>query len=74
MQLSNVESYYSWQGDTQNDTEYRLLIKTTEARYPDVERAILELHSYELPAIVAVDFARAYGPYAEWLVDNSGGS
>ena len=46
-----------------------MLVKTTEDRYADVEAAIRELHSYDLPAIVAFDITQAYGPYAEWVAD-----
>lgn len=69
-QISPIQSYYTWQGTVQNDEEYRVFIKTTEDRYADVEAAILELHSYELPAIVALDITRAYGPYAEWVTES----
>ena len=67
VQISSIESVYTWEGATRNDQEYRLLIKTTEARYADVEAAILELHSYDLPAIVAVEFSKVYSPFAEWV-------
>ena len=68
-QISTIQSYYRWEGAVQNDEEFRLLVKTTAERYPDAEAAILELHSYDLPAIVAFDFSEAYGPYAEWVAD-----
>jgi periplasmic divalent cation tolerance protein len=58
----------------QNDDEFRVLIKTTEQRYQDVETAILELHSYDLPAIVAFDITQAYGPYADWVADAVSGN
>lgn len=76
VQISKIESFYAWQGATQNDEEFRLLIKTVAECYHDVERTICELHSYDLPAIVAVEFDRAYAPYAEWVVDSTaeGGS
>ncbi len=66
-QISSIQSYYTWQGAVQHDAEFRVLLKTTSGRYADVEAAILELHSYDLPAIVAVDFTAVYGPYAEWV-------
>ena len=66
-QISSIQSYYTWQGAVQNDDEFRLLLKTTKDRYPQVEAAILELHSYDLPAVVALDIARAHAPYAEWV-------
>jgi periplasmic divalent cation tolerance protein len=73
-QVSSIQSYYRWQGAVQNDDEFRILIKTTRDRYADVEAAILELHSYDLPAIVAFDIAPAYGPYADWVAESVSGT
>ncbi len=67
VQISRIESVYRWQGETQQSEEFRLLIKTTQDRYSDVEAKILELHSYDLPAIFALDVANAFEPYAEWV-------
>lgn len=72
-QISSIQSYYRWEEAVQNDEEFRLLIKTTDDRYADVEAAILELHSYDLPAIVAFDITQVYGPYAEWVADATRG-
>jgi periplasmic divalent cation tolerance protein len=71
VQVSTIESVYAWQGAVQNDTEYRVVAKTTADRYADVEAAILDLHTYDLPAIYALDVAEAYAPYAEWVAGNS---
>jgi periplasmic divalent cation tolerance protein len=71
VQVSTIESVYAWQGAVQNDTEYRVVAKTTADRYADVEAAILDLHTYDLPAIYALDVAEAYAPYAEWVASNS---
>lgn len=71
-QISSIQSYYSWEGAVQNDEEFRILLKTTEERYAEAEAAILELHSYDLPAIVAFDITQAYGPYADWVADTTG--
>lgn len=46
------------------------IITTTDS--PD--EAVLELHSYHLPAIVAFEIAQAYGPYAEWVADSVSGA
>jgi periplasmic divalent cation tolerance protein len=70
-QISEIESVYRWQGQVQQDSEFRLLIKTTAARYAEVEAAIRELHDYEVPQIVALPIDQVYAPYAEWVRDNS---
>lgn len=70
-QISEIESFYSWQGAVQNDREFRLLAKITEARYAEVEQAIRDLHPYELPAIHAVAIERVHEAYAAWVREGS---
>lgn len=72
-QINAIESFYLWQGAVQNEPEIRILFKTTEANYKAVEAAILQLHSYELPAIYAVAVEHAHEPYAAWVVEGSTG-
>lgn len=66
-QISEIESYYHWQGALQHEPEFRILFKTTAERYAEVERAIRKLHGYELPAIHAYSMAPIYEPYAAWI-------
>ena len=73
VQVSNIESFYTWKGETQDEAEFRLMIKTVAERYTAVEAAIVELHPYELPAIYAVDLPRVYAPYAEWVDEHARG-
>ena len=65
-QISAIESFYLWDGALQDD-EFRLLLKTVEARYDAVEAAIRESHPYELPAIYAERLEPVYVAYAEWI-------
>lgn len=66
-QISQIESFYRWQGELQQEPEFRLLVKTVRERYGEVEAAIRALHSYELPAIHAFELAEVYPPYREWV-------
>jgi periplasmic divalent cation tolerance protein len=66
-QIEKIDSVYAWKGAIENGKEYRVLFKTTEARYEAVESAIRDMHSYELPAIYAVAVERIFAPYAEWI-------
>ena len=45
-------------------------MKTTDKKYGNVEQAIREHHSYELPAIHVFAMAAIYGSYAAWLYGN----
>ena len=72
-QISRIESVYAWKGTIESGKEYRVLLKTTEESYAAVERAIRELHSYELPAIHAFAFEHVEPAYAAWIEENAGG-
>jgi periplasmic divalent cation tolerance protein len=73
-QISEIESFYTWKGSIENDKEFRVLFKTTRDKYEAVERAIKELHSYELPAICALSFEAIDAPYAAWIDENTTGA
>ena len=66
-QISPIESIYRWQGAVQQEPEWRLLLKTTTARYPALQAALRERHPYELPAIVALPSSHALAEFAEWV-------
>jgi periplasmic divalent cation tolerance protein len=65
--LSECTSAYRWQGKVETATEIPMLVKTTAAAYPELERAIRELHPYELPEIVAVPVCSGLPEYLDWV-------
>ncbi|MFJ3047413.1 divalent-cation tolerance protein CutA [Herbaspirillum chlorophenolicum] len=70
--LAPVASVYRWQGQVEHATEIPLLIKTTQARYEDVERAICRAHPYDVPEIVALPIAAGLPAYLEWMREETG--
>lgn len=66
-QISAIESCYEWEGAVRQEPEWRILFKTTAPRYAQVEAAIRQLHSYQLPAIYSVAVDEAFAPYAQWV-------
>jgi periplasmic divalent cation tolerance protein len=67
VQIDAIRSLYRWNGMLCDEREWRLAIKTTRARLPELEQALRRQHPYELPQIVgvAVDFATS--DYAAWV-------
>ncbi len=49
-----IRSVYRWKGRISSENEQLLLIKTTQALLEDVKKTVKELHSYELPEIIAL--------------------
>ena len=68
--VDGIMSTYTWESRLQRDEETLLLIKTTEARFDDLQRAIARLSSYEVPEIIAVPVSRGSRAYLNWLVES----
>ena len=65
--MAPVHSTYRWEGRIENALEVPLRIKTTRARYPDLEAAIRSLHPYSVPEIIAIPATAGYPPYLRWV-------
>jgi periplasmic divalent cation tolerance protein len=65
--LPEMESIYHWQGRIERTPEVLLVVKTTAARFGELEREVRALHSYETPEIVALPITAASAPYLTWL-------
>ena len=63
-------SIYRWQGKICDDREYLLIIKTLEHEYEAVEAAVQELHSYELPEILAFQVGRGEARFLDWIAQS----
>jgi periplasmic divalent cation tolerance protein len=62
-----VHSYYHWNGEFCSEPEHLLIAKTKESMKSDVIAAIRELHSYEVPEIIALPVVAGYAPYLAWV-------
>jgi periplasmic divalent cation tolerance protein len=65
--MPEMESVYWWEGQVERAPEHLLLVKTTTARFEELESAVRALHSYETPEIVALPITKASAPYLKWL-------
>jgi periplasmic divalent cation tolerance protein len=64
-------SIYRWQGNVETATEWMCLIKTRSELYAAVESTIRELHSYEVPEIIATEISLGCESYLKWLFDET---
>jgi len=65
--ISGIESIYRWEGNVARDKEVLLIIKTTDARYGEIEQRVKELHSYATPEVIAYRIERGSEDYLNWL-------
>jgi len=70
--ITEVNSYYRWEGEFCEDKEALLIIKTEKSRVDEIIERIKELHSYELPEIIALPIVAGYDKYLEWVDESVG--
>ena len=67
VQMMPIESCYMWKDALQNEVEVLLLIKTKTALFDEAVAAIKSAHPYEVPEIVALEFAGGAPDYFAWI-------
>lgn len=58
---------YWWQGKVEAAEEVAVILKTPAEKFSEVEQAIKDLHSYDVPCIVAWPIERGYAPFLDWI-------
>jgi periplasmic divalent cation tolerance protein len=72
--LGPCHSIYRWQGGIEEAGEIAAIFKVAAAQTEPALKRIAELHSYDVPAAVIWPIERSLPDYAEWVVEESGGS
>jgi periplasmic divalent cation tolerance protein len=70
--VPRIQSVYRWEGKVETAEEYLLLIKTTKSRGAEVQAAIRELHSYDLPECIVISVEGGSAEYLKWIEDSAG--
>jgi periplasmic divalent cation tolerance protein len=70
--LSGVTSIYRWEGKIEEAGETLAIFKTTKAAWVAFEKALAELHPYEVPEIVALKPEAVAEAYAAWVMREVG--
>lgn len=65
--VPRLQSVYRWKGKVESAEEFLLVIKTVQAREKDLQSAIRELHSYELPEFIVISIERGSTDYLKWI-------
>lgn len=65
--LPGVASRYWWKGKIESGKEILLIAKTTSVRLPNVVKRVKELHSYDVPEILALPATGGNAEYLEWV-------
>ena len=68
--LPPIKSIYRWKGKIEEEPEVMLIFKTIQDRLPALIHRVNELHSYDVPEIIALPIIEGHEPYLEWIREN----
>ena len=69
--ISKIDSVYSWNGKIQNLPEYLAIFKTITKNKTKLKKAIKETHPYDVPEIAEIDVTSINKSYLNWLIEST---
>jgi len=67
--LGPVSSVYQWNGKVQKDEEWLCIIKSEQRCFDRIREAIMAIHPYDTPEIIATDIVAGSHEYLQWLAN-----
>jgi periplasmic divalent cation tolerance protein len=68
--VPSVRSFYWWDNRVQEDNEVLLVIKTRVELLPQLQAALHELHSYDVPEFIVLPIVDGSPAYLDWIDAN----
>lgn len=68
---SPVTSVYRWEGAVEETKEWQVLLKTTTARYAELEAHLRAAHDYDEPEIIATPVTHGSTGYLTWVTQET---
>ncbi|MES1257865.1 MAG: divalent-cation tolerance protein CutA [Acidobacteriota bacterium] len=65
--ISQLRSYYRWNGRVQSSTECMLIIKSSRELFEQLRLKLESVHSYELPEVLALPIVAGSPNFLAWL-------
>jgi len=62
-----IISIYRWQGEVHRDSEVLLIAKSRPELFESLAARVKELHSYEVPEIIALPIVAGSKAYLSWI-------
>jgi periplasmic divalent cation tolerance protein len=66
--IASIRSIYRWEGAVQDDPEARVGLHTRSALVPELVERIKDLHSYDVPCVIALPVVAGNPAYIEWVL------
>ena len=68
--LPGVRSIFVWQGELCDESEVLLIMKSQRSYVSRIVRRVKELHSYDVPEIIALPIIDGSEDYLKWIEES----
>ncbi len=65
--VDSVSSLFWWEGEIEEEKEVLVIMKSREKLFKKLSKRVTELHSYDVPEILALPIVDGSSSYLEWL-------
>lgn len=65
--VSGVRSLYQWDGKIGDDAEVLLIVKTKKTAFERLKAAVVSIHSYKVPEVIALPVTAGHQAFLEWI-------
>ena len=69
--ITPINSFYTWSGKINRDREWQLFIKTRLDIFEQLAEKVKLLHSYDVPEIIALPLLSGSSSYLNWITQNT---
>jgi periplasmic divalent cation tolerance protein len=67
--LLATRSIFRWEGEVHKEHEVLMIIKTRRGLFQRLSQRVTELHSYDVPEIIALPLEASSPAYLSWLTE-----
>jgi periplasmic divalent cation tolerance protein len=65
--IAAIDSRFWWQGELERAAESLIVVKTRAELLPEIAAAVKDVHSYEVPEVIALPVIGGKREYLDWI-------
>lgn len=62
-----ITSIFRWKNNIEDAQEFGIIVKTKSRKVKEIEKRVKEIHSYEVPCVIAFRIDGGSGDYIKWI-------
>ncbi len=69
--IPSIKSFFFWEGKIERESEVLLVVKSRRSLLDNIIEDVKQLHSYEVPEIIALPIIGGSNEYLKWVEEST---